>query len=167
MNKYHLLLLTLCFLPLHMQALDNVPCKGSVKITAKPNEGYEFVKWEDGNTDNPRIVTDIRENKSYKAEFRLIHYTLNPADFGEGVTLNGSYDPIEVTAGTSIEVEAHPEECMEFVSWSDANSTNPRTYLFVGNTTIPFTAQYQTKMFSVTATSSTEEGSVTIEIIEE
>lgn len=38
-----------------------------VKITAIPNEGYEFVMWNDGNTDNPRTVTAA--NKTYTAVF--------------------------------------------------------------------------------------------------
>ena len=38
-----------------------------VKITAVPNEGYVFVMWNDGNTDNPRTVTAA--DKTYIAVF--------------------------------------------------------------------------------------------------
>lgn len=39
------------------------------KIEAIPNEGYHFVRWNDGNTDNPRIVNNITSDVTYIAEF--------------------------------------------------------------------------------------------------
>ncbi len=38
-------------------------------IEAIPNDGYEFVKWNDSNTDNPRTITNITSNQSYTATF--------------------------------------------------------------------------------------------------
>ena len=38
-------------------------------IEATPNAGYEFVEWNDGNTDNPRTITNITSNQSYTATF--------------------------------------------------------------------------------------------------
>ena len=38
-----------------------------LQVTAIPDYGYHFVKWSDGNTDNPRIVPDIPAE--YTAEF--------------------------------------------------------------------------------------------------
>ena len=41
-----------------------------VTITAVPEEGYNFVKWDDGNTTNPRIITaEAGKNMSLLAEF--------------------------------------------------------------------------------------------------
>lgn len=40
-----------------------------VTITAVPNKGYEFVQWDDGNTDNPRKIT-VSGEETYKAQFR-------------------------------------------------------------------------------------------------
>ena len=37
-------------------------------ITATPNEGYRFVSWNDGNTDNPRTIT-VTEDATYIANF--------------------------------------------------------------------------------------------------
>jgi len=37
-------------------------------ISATPNEGYHFVEWHDGNTENPRTITVI-ENATYTANF--------------------------------------------------------------------------------------------------
>ena len=40
-------------------------------LTATPNEGYLFVKWQDGNTDNPRTIT-VTADATYTAEFEAI-----------------------------------------------------------------------------------------------
>ena len=37
-------------------------------ITATPNEGYRFVSWNDGNTDNPRTIT-VTEDATYISTF--------------------------------------------------------------------------------------------------
>ena len=39
-------------------------------LTATPADGYKFVKWSDGNTDNPRVVT-ITEDLTLSAVFEL------------------------------------------------------------------------------------------------
>ena len=44
--------------------LDNEP----VILTATPNEGYKFVQWHDGNTDNPRTIT-VTDEVTYTATF--------------------------------------------------------------------------------------------------
>lgn len=41
---------------------------GTVTITAIPNEGYRFLTWNDGNTENPRTVT-VMGNITYTAYF--------------------------------------------------------------------------------------------------
>ncbi len=43
----------------------------SVTLTAKPNDGYVFKQWSDGNTDNPRTVT-VTGNVTYTAEFEAV-----------------------------------------------------------------------------------------------
>lgn len=40
----------------------------TIELYAEPHEGYEFLKWSDGVTDNPRTVT-VTQNKSYTALF--------------------------------------------------------------------------------------------------
>ena len=48
---------------------ENIRHDKETKITATPNVGYEFVEWNDGNTDNPRTITNITSNQSYTATF--------------------------------------------------------------------------------------------------
>lgn len=40
-------------------------------LTATPNEGYRFVNWNDGNENNPRIIT-VTANATYTANFEEI-----------------------------------------------------------------------------------------------
>ena len=42
----------------------------TVTLTAIPNQGYEFVSWNDGNTDNPRYITVVAD-ATYVASFQL------------------------------------------------------------------------------------------------
>ena len=56
------------------------PSMGGVKVTltAEPIEGFEFVEWTDGNTDNPRILT-LTENIEVYARFQMAQGG-NPVD---------------------------------------------------------------------------------------
>ncbi len=59
---------------------SEVPSMGGVKVTltAEPIEGFEFVEWTDGNTDNPRILT-LTENIEVYARFQMAQGG-NPVD---------------------------------------------------------------------------------------
>lgn len=143
---------------------SNVSCGQSVRITATANEGYEFDKWSDDVTDNPRVV-NVNAAVNLTAIFKLKQYTLDPATFGEGVTLNGSSTPITVTMGQTVTVQATATDpCQEFSKWSDDNTVNPRTFTYDGTAT-PFTVVYTTKQFTVTASAAAAEGNVTIELV--
>ena len=44
--------------------------KGTIiEISALPKSGYNFVKWDDGNTNNPRRIT-VNKNETYTAIFK-------------------------------------------------------------------------------------------------
>lgn len=143
---------------------DKVACGKSVRITATEKEGYEFVKWSDEVTDNPRVVA-VNDAVNLTAIFKLKQYTLDPATFGEGVTLNGSATPITVTMGQSITAQATSiDPCEEFKNWNDNNTENPRTFTYDGTAT-PFTVIYGIKLFTVTANASATEGNILIELV--
>jgi hypothetical protein len=46
------------------------PYGSVIQIEAIPFDGYEFLRWTGGNTDNPRTIT-VTGNKSYSALFRV------------------------------------------------------------------------------------------------
>ena len=49
-----------------------------IAITAIPAAGYYFIKWDDGNTDNPRTIV-VTSDKTYQAIF-----SNNPNGGGQG-----------------------------------------------------------------------------------
>ena len=59
---------------------SEMPSMGGVEVilNAKPIEGFEFVEWTDGNTDNPRILT-LTENIEVYARFQIAQGG-NPVD---------------------------------------------------------------------------------------
>ena len=59
----------------------------AASLRATPNTGYHFVRWSDGNTDNPRTVT-VTENATYTAEFEA-HTIVIDAAAEPPITLPG------------------------------------------------------------------------------
>lgn len=109
-------------------------------LEAIPNVGYVFQRWSDGITTNPRSVT-VSAAASYTAifeeeqsEYEVI-LSVFPEEAGttEG---SGTYEK-----GTTIQIQAIPEEGFTFVSWSDGNISNPRTITV--NSTIELSANFK------------------------
>ncbi|MBQ8722232.1 MAG: leucine-rich repeat protein [Paludibacteraceae bacterium] len=93
-----------------------------VTIEAIANEGYHFVKWSDGNTENPRTIV-VTEDVELMAEFAINQYEVEVKSDENGyATGSGTYD-----YGTEVTIEAIANEGYHFVEWSDGNSENPRT----------------------------------------
>ena len=91
-----------------------------ITLTATANEGYRFVQWSDGNTDNPRIVT-VTENKTYTAEFEVETFTITTAS------------EMPSMGGVEVILNAKPIEGFEFVEWTDGNTDNPRILTLTEN----------------------------------
>ena len=55
------------------------------QITATPNDCYQFTKWSDGNTDNPRTII-VNGDATYTAEFLSVQYSIKveSADESQG-----------------------------------------------------------------------------------
>ena len=88
-------------------------------LTAIPHEGYRFVVWSDGNTDNPRIMI-VDRNISLSAVFAPKDYTLRYVV--DGV----EYKSYTIGYGTSITPEPAPvKEGYTFSGWSDLPATMP------------------------------------------
>ncbi len=73
-------------------------------VEAHPDEGYHFVKWSDGVTDNPRTDTFVTEGLEVMAEFAIKTYTITATagNFGaiepkgEVVVAHGSNQTFEI-----------------------------------------------------------------------
>lgn len=83
-------------------ATETCDCGTTAKITATAKEGYEFVQWQDGNKDNPRVI-DITGDAHYIATFAPKLYEISfknwdgellfPAEklpYGSAITYKGS-----------------------------------------------------------------------------
>ena len=100
-------------------------------LTAIANEGYNFVIWNDGNTENPRTVS-ITSDTAFVAIFAevvstpTITLTVNDETMGSAsYTLDGNTAVLTATAN----------EGYSFVIWNDGNSENPRTVTITSDTT--------------------------------
>ena len=66
----------------------NYACGDTATLTAIAEDCYQFVKWSDGNTDNPRQVV-VTKDEQYEAEFEIKKCTIriNPDDPMTGSTV--------------------------------------------------------------------------------
>ena len=88
-------------------------------INAIPAEGYRFVKWTDGITDNPREII-ITKDTTLKAEFELNTYKL--IYIVDGV----EYKNYDITYGHEIIPDPYPiKEWHTFSGWSEIPKTMP------------------------------------------
>ena len=113
----------------------------TVQIVAIPKSGYEFVQWNDGNTENPRSIV-LSSDSTFTASFKEAEVT-PPAETTYTVSLiandnamgtvigGGSYKE-----GTTIQIAAMPNEGYEFVQWNDGNTDNPRSLVVTENTVL-------------------------------
>ena len=114
-----------------------------IEISAEAKEYYHFVKWSDGNTENPRTIT-ITEDINLTAEFAINQYQVTLEYNGNGsVTGSGTYD-----YGTEITIEAMADKGYHFVKWSDGNKENPRTITVTED--INLTAEFAINQYQVT-----------------
>ena len=101
----------------------------SLLIAAFANEGYHFTQWNDGNTDNPRIITTGSSSSFYFANFAqetvaptLYELNVTPENEAQGWTTEGcTYE-----LGAQVMIYAQPIEGFVFSKWSDGITDNPR-----------------------------------------
>lgn len=101
----------------------------SVKISAIPADGYEFVNWTGDmtETNNPLNVT-VTGNLVVNANFKLKEYTLAVSS-STGGSVNRTPDQISYEHGTVVTLTATPDQNYQFAGWSGSISgtTNPIT----------------------------------------
>ena len=104
----------------------------TVVVGAEANPGYTFDAWDDGTSENPRIVT-VNDDMTFIAYFSQNTYTItvnaNPANGGT-VTGGGIY-----SYGNVATLRATPSNGYVFVGWSDGSSENPHEVTVMGNAT--------------------------------
>lgn len=107
-----------------------------VVVTATPKDGYEFVEWSDGNTDNPRTIdisggltisiTAVFQKIATPDKFTITVASLNP-EMGSTIG-SGEYEK-----DASVVIAAIPNQGFQFKQWIDGNTDNPRTIIVTEN----------------------------------
>ena len=105
----------------------------SATFTATADEGYHFVQWNDGDTNNPRIVPIVSDT-TLTATFAINQYTVTaiPNDpemgniTGGGIIAHGNSRTLTATANSSY----------HFDHWSDNITENPRPLTVTCDTTV-------------------------------
>lgn len=103
----------------------------NIVIGAMPKDGYHFARWNDGNTDNPRLV-EVTGDLTYTAYFAEGSAgTPTPSGNAYQVNISGENCSMNISSqypeGSVVTMQAVPDECLEFKQWSDGNKDNPRT----------------------------------------
>ena len=128
---------------------DSALYQDQVTISAIPADCYRFDKWNDGNTDNPRIVT-VTENKTYIAYFAKATYTITKIvneEQGGIYDQIGGYGPTEVECQESVKLMPIPTEGYHFAGWTDGVHGNPRTVIITQDTT--FGAEFAKNIYTI------------------
>ena len=102
-------------------------------LEAVPAEGHHFIRWTDGNTDNPRNIL-IEGDTSYTAVFAIDTLTVNVSSnnmvYG---TVNGGGTFVY---GSPCTIEAEAYSGYVFVRWSNGVTYNPYTFAVLTNMNI-------------------------------
>ena len=133
-----------------------------VKIEAKANEGFVFVQWSDGVTENPRTLkvtsdmtlTAIFKDKNADPDKFVVTLMVSDPNAGE-VTGSGSYE-----LGETIIIEAKAKDGYKFVNWSDGNTSPVRTIIVDKN--LALTANFEALGQTYTITASVNDATMGI-----
>ena len=125
----------------------------TIMIEATAYNGFEFLGWNDGNTDNPRTVI-VTENMTFTAHFGILQCIIKTEVSPEGagtVDGGGIYD-----YGSTIQLLVHNNTGYRFQMWDDGNLTNPRTIFVEGDAT--YTAVFEPLPYEITTECDPVEG---------
>ena len=103
-------------------------------IMAIADTGYHFTHWNDGDTNNPRII-EIRGETAYTAYFELNTYTIiaRSTDNNRGTT---TPDSVTCHYGDSVTICAFAKPGFHFMRWDDSVTANPRIVVVTKNDTL-------------------------------
>ncbi len=119
----------------------------TVSISAAANYGYHFTAWNDGNTDNPRVIT-LTQDTAFTALFAKNTYSITAlsADTVKGYA--GGTGTLEYLDTATLTATANYG--YHFTQWSDGDTNNPRVITLTQDTA--FTALFAKNQYRVILT---------------
>ena len=115
-------------------------------ITATPDDGFHFVGWNDGGTDNPRKFL-VTADSALTATFEINSYKVT------GIAANGTISGAHsYTHGSQATITAYGEYGYHFTEWSDGEKNPTRTFAVMRDTT--FTALFEANIYTATVANS-------------
>ncbi|MDM8522463.1 DUF1566 domain-containing protein [Desulfococcaceae bacterium HSG8] len=138
-------------------------CGTTVSLTANPNTGYHFVRWEgDVSGTSTSASLTMTANRSVTAIFEenipdtyTLTKTVSPASGG---SVSASPDKSAYTSGESVTLTATPEACYDFTGWSGACSGTSSACTLTMDSDKSVTANFAIKTCSLSITA--ENGTV-------
>lgn len=112
------------------------------EVEAVPDEGYEFVEWDDGVTTAARTDLAVSADLDVEASFELIEVavaaSVSPVDGGLA-SGDGTY-----SYGDSVSLEASAADGFTFIGWydGDAEVSTDATFEFTATTDLDLTALF-------------------------
>lgn len=103
------------------------------EMCATPNYGYEFVKWSDGNTNNPRTII-LHNNLTIGADFAPSAFCLNVTTNPSG-TAQLSY-PKSNKYRSLASITISPNFGFDFICWEDGEKSLARSVLITRDTNL-------------------------------
>ena len=110
-------------------------------IEAIAYEGYHFIQWSDGNTDNPRLI-QVTKDINHTAYFEINTYDIIKNCNSEQGYINGVSSAKHLGKVT---FTAIANSDYQFTQWSDGVTDNPRTLVITQDTTL--TAEFKLVRF--------------------
>ncbi|MBR6292791.1 MAG: leucine-rich repeat domain-containing protein [Bacteroidales bacterium] len=119
----------------------------SRSLSATANYGYHFTVWNDGDTNNPRVIT-LTQDTMFTALFAKNTYTLtlqsNDTTLGE-VLGGGMYEYLDTVSITASTLMSHHH----FVQWSDGSTEATRSVVVTQDSLISATFAIDTHMVTL------------------
>lgn len=147
---------------------SGVYTKGTIiQLVALPSTGYQFEKWDDGNTDNPRTIT-VKSNATYTAIFivegniddtTISVDTINAAVFSVSATQKVLFSPGNLQYQASTGIWRFAEHQYDYIGTENANISS--TYSGWIDLLGWGTSGYNNKYPYMTSTTSTDYGNDT------
>lgn len=132
------------------------------ELTAAPEVGWEFTRWNDGNTENPRTVTldPLKAHISYKATFTYVACKPFRAVIDYNSPRGGT---VTVTrSDCNWTLTATPDADYEFAGWTNGSYENPMIVIIDNPSITSLTHGAKFRKYSCNYNTAVSEGQGTI-----